>query len=71
MINLPNSLTLLRFALVPAIALQLLYGEYGVACVLFIVSALSELADGVIARHWSQLTRFGVVPTPLPTSRRC
>lgn len=65
MINLPNSFTLLRFALVPAIALQLLQGEYGVACVLFIVSALSDLADGMIARHWNQRTRFGAVADPL------
>lgn len=65
MINLPNGLTLLRFALVPAIAVQLLQGEYGVACVLFIVAALSDLADGMIARHWNQRTRFGAVADPL------
>jgi cardiolipin synthase len=65
MINLPNGLTLLRFALVPVIGLQLLKGEYGVACVLFIFSALSDLADGMIARHWSQRTRFGAIADPL------
>lgn len=65
MINLPNGLTLLRFALVPVIAVQLLQGEYGVACVLFIVSALTDLADGMIARHWNQRTRFGAVADPL------
>lgn len=65
MINLPNGLTLLRFALVPAIAAQLLQGEYGVACALFIVAGLSDLADGMIARHWNQRTRFGAVADPL------
>ena len=65
MINVPNGITLLRFALVPVIGLQLLEGEYGVAFGLFIVSALSDLADGMIARHWNQRTRFGAVADPL------
>ncbi len=65
MINVPNAITLVRFALVPAIALQLLQRDYGVAFVLFIVSALSDLADGLIARHWNLCTRFGAIADPL------
>lgn len=65
MLNLPNALTLLRFALVPVIGLQLLRGNHGLACALFLVSALSDWADGVIARHWNQRTRFGAVADPL------
>jgi cardiolipin synthase len=65
MLNIPNTLTLLRFALVPFIAWRLLEGAYGTACVLFIISALSDWADGVIARHWNQRTRFGAIADPL------
>lgn len=65
MLNLPNAITLLRFALVPAIALTLLQSAYATAFLLFIVSALSDLADGAIARHWNQRTRFGAVADPL------
>ncbi len=65
MFNIPNTLTLLRIALVPFIALRLLEGAYGTACVLFMISALSDWADGVIARHWNQRTRFGAIADPL------
>jgi cardiolipin synthase (CMP-forming) len=65
MLNVPNTLTLLRIALVPFIALRLLDGAYGTACVLFIISALSDWADGMIARHWNQRTRFGAIADPL------
>jgi len=65
MFNLPNALTLLRFALVPVIAMQMLGGDFGTACVLFLVSALSDLADGLIARRCNLRTRFGAVADPL------
>jgi len=65
MLNVANAITLLRFALIPVIVLALLRHEYGSALVLFIVSALSDVADGVVARHWSQRTRFGAVADPL------
>jgi cardiolipin synthase len=63
--NVANTITLLRFALVPALALQLIRAEYGTAFVLFIISAVSDLADGIVARRWNQTTRFGAVADPL------
>ena len=65
MINLPNCITLLRFALVPPIALLVLRGEYRLASVLFLASAFSDVADGLIARHWNLQTRFGAIADPL------
>lgn len=65
MLNLPNALTLLRVALVPIIAWLLLQADYELATVLFLVSALSDLADGMLARRWNQRTRFGAVADPL------
>lgn len=63
--NLANAITLLRVGLVPLIAWQLLDGAARAALVLFVVSALSDLVDGVVARHWSGRTRFGAIADPL------
>lgn len=49
MLNVANTNTLLRFVLVPALALPLIRGEYGPAFVLFIISAVSDLTDGIVA----------------------
>lgn len=65
MFNVPNAITMFRFALVPVISVQLLQREYGVAILLLIVSAVSDLADGMIARHWNCRTRFGAIADPL------
>ncbi len=65
MLNVPNAITLLRFALVPALAWTLLQSNYAAAFVLFVVCALSDLADGAIARRWNLRTRFGAVADPL------
>ncbi|MFZ2652520.1 MAG: CDP-alcohol phosphatidyltransferase family protein [Burkholderiaceae bacterium] len=67
MLNTANAITLLRFALVPAIALRLVQSDYTTALLLFMVAALSDFADGVIARHWNLRTRFGAVADPLTT----
>jgi cardiolipin synthase (CMP-forming) len=65
MANVPNAITLLRFALIPLLAWQLLQRDYATAFLLFIVSALSDLVDGLIARRWNLRTRFGAVADPL------
>jgi cardiolipin synthase (CMP-forming) len=65
MLNLPNAITLLRLGLVPLIGWQLYRGEADITFWLFIVSALSDWADGFLARRWQQQTRFGAVADPL------
>lgn len=65
MVNVANAITLLRFALIPVIVLLLLQRDYDTAFVLFFVSALSDLVDGFVARHWSMRTRFGAIADPL------
>ena len=65
MLNVPNAITLLRFALIPLLVWQLLQREYGTAFVLFIVSALTDLVDGFVARRWNLGTRFGAIADPL------
>jgi cardiolipin synthase len=64
-LNVPNAITLVRFALVPAIAQALLAREHGLAFALFVASAVSDVADGYIARRWNLRTRFGAIADPL------
>ena len=63
--HLPNALTLLRFLLVPALVVLLAQRRYDAAFAVFVVSAMSDFADGVIARHWNARTRFGAIADPL------
>ena len=50
--NVPNLLTLLRLALIPFMAYFAWSGEYAIALPIFLVAALSDLADGYIARRF-------------------
>jgi phosphatidylglycerophosphate synthase len=64
-INLPISLTLLRVALLPGLALFMHDGRFTLALVFFLVAAISDIADGWIARRSGQITRLGRVLDPL------
>ena len=63
--HLPNLITALRFLLIPVLVLLLLQERYAPGFAVFIVSALSDLADGVIARRWNLRTRLGAIADPL------
>jgi cardiolipin synthase (CMP-forming) len=63
--HVPNLLTLLRFLLIPALVLLLARGDYAAAFAALFVSAVSDFADGVIAREWNARTRFGAVADPV------
>jgi cardiolipin synthase len=63
--HLPNLITALRFLLIPVLVLLLVEQRYAAAFAVFIVSALSDLADGLIARHWNLRTRLGAIADPL------
>ncbi len=69
--NLPNALTAVRIALVPVFA-WLLFAEGGddpawrvAAFLVFTVAALTDLADGHIARKRGLVTTFGKVADPI------
>jgi len=63
--HLPNALTLLRFLLIPVLVVLLSQRRYDAALGAFFVSALSDFADGVIARGWNARSRFGEIADPL------
>ena len=69
--TIPNLLSLVRIALIPAIVWNYLNREDGVlAGCLIVVSGLTDLADGIIARKFHQISDLGRRWTRLPTSSR-
>jgi CDP-diacylglycerol--glycerol-3-phosphate 3-phosphatidyltransferase len=69
--NLPNSLTLLRLAVVPLFAVLLLSdggmddGRRGWATLFFAGAILTDRYDGMIARRTNQVTEFGKLADPI------
>lgn len=71
--NLPNRLTMLRLCLVPVVMAVLLLPEsvlrweicLGVGAVLFILTSLTDMLDGKIARARSLITDFGKFMDPV------
>jgi cardiolipin synthase len=64
-LNIPVVLTLLRVVLVPGLAMFLLDRHYFAALVVYGIAAISDIADGWLARRWKQTTRLGTVLDPL------
>ena len=64
-LNVPTLLTLVRVAMVPGIALFLLDRHFVLALIAFVIAALSDVADGWLARRWNQETQLGRVLDPL------
>ncbi|CAA9416698.1 MAG: CDP-diacylglycerol--glycerol-3-phosphate 3-phosphatidyltransferase [uncultured Quadrisphaera sp.] len=70
-VNLPNALTLLRILLVPLLAWLLLVDGAGdvvfrlLAFTVFVVAAVTDRIDGVIARSRGLITDFGKIADPI------
>ncbi|HVP07195.1 MAG TPA: CDP-diacylglycerol--glycerol-3-phosphate 3-phosphatidyltransferase [Candidatus Acidoferrum sp.] len=66
--NTPNKLTLLRIVLAPVFMILFVTDNYYLrmsALVLFVIAALTDLADGFIARKYNVITGFGKFMDPL------
>jgi cardiolipin synthase len=63
-VNLANSITLGRIALIPVFGYLWWRGQHGAALVVFVVAAVSDLADGFVARVLDQKTRLGQILDP-------
>jgi cardiolipin synthase len=63
--NVPNTLTLIRVALVPVLALALLQKEELGALVVIFLAGATDVLDGLAARAWNQRTRIGTLIDPL------
>lgn len=68
MMNLPNSLTLLRVAFIP-VFIVLFYlpftWSYYASAVVFILAAITDWLDGFLARRLQQMTKFGAFLDPV------
>jgi len=60
-----NQLTLLRMALVPLLVVLVLERDFTWACVVFVVAAVTDLLDGMIARLGHQQTKLGAMLDPV------
>jgi cardiolipin synthase len=63
--NVPNSLTLIRFALAPVFALMLLQKKALGGLVVIVLAGMTDVLDGLAARAWKQQTRIGTIIDPL------
>lgn len=63
-LNIPVTLTLLRLVMAPGMALFLVERHFHAALVVYGLAALTDVADGWVARRWDQVTRLGTVLDP-------
>jgi cardiolipin synthase len=63
--NIPNLITLIRLGLVPVVAYFLVTESYRIALAVFLIAALSDLADGYIARRFKLVSRLGALLDPV------
>ncbi|MCX5892209.1 MAG: CDP-alcohol phosphatidyltransferase family protein [Deltaproteobacteria bacterium] len=64
-LTIPNLITLTRILLTPLFIIFLIAGNYRKAVTIFVLAAVSDLADGLIARWWQQKSRLGSYLDPL------
>jgi len=64
-INIPNLLTLLRIALLPAVVWRFLQGDSRGALFYYIVAMLTDAVDGFVARTFNQITSLGKLLDPI------
>ena len=65
MLNIPNLLTLIRLALIPVTAYFLATEAYKIALPIFLVAALTDFADGYIARRFKLVSALGAMLDPI------
>ncbi|WP_159604923.1 CDP-alcohol phosphatidyltransferase family protein [Agromyces humi] len=62
--TIPNVLTMLRLALVPAFLGFIVVGDYVAALIMLVVASLTDALDGYLARRLGQVTRLGQLLDP-------
>lgn len=62
--HVPNILTTIRFFLIPVIFYFAMQNNYIVAIVFLIISGITDVLDGYIARRFNYITKFGTLFDP-------
>ncbi|MFC1570328.1 CDP-alcohol phosphatidyltransferase family protein [Candidatus Omnitrophota bacterium] len=63
--NWANRITILRIVLVPVFIAAILYAEFGLAIIIFVIAAFTDALDGYIARVRKEKTRLGAIMDPI------
>ena len=61
----PNTLTILRFILIPLILYFIFTGNYLLGFIFFTLSGITDILDGTIARKFNLISNFGKLMDPL------
>lgn len=61
----PNTLTIIRFILIPGIIALAISGNYLGAIIVITISGLTDVLDGTIARKYNLISDFGKLMDPL------
>lgn len=65
MLNLANSLTILRILMAPVISILLVYKYWRLGLAIFVLAGITDALDGFIARVRAQRTELGMILDPL------
>ena len=65
MLNLANSLTILRILMAPVISILLVYKFWRLGLAIFLLAGVTDALDGFIARSRAQRTELGMILDPL------
>jgi len=63
--NIPNLLTVLRIALLPAVVWRFMEGDSRGALAFYVIAMLTDAVDGFIARKLNQITSLGKLLDPI------
>lgn len=64
-ITMPNILSLARILMIPFIILSFIHKEYMFSVLFIVLSGLTDLLDGYIAREYGEITKVGKVLDPV------
>jgi len=63
-LTVPNVLSFIRLLLVPVFLVLLIDGQDVLALIVLVISSVSDFLDGLIARHFNQVSRLGQLLDP-------
>ena len=64
-INIPNTLTVIRILLLPVVVWRFMVGDATGALIAYLAAMLTDALDGIIARKFNQITALGKLLDPL------
>lgn len=63
--NIPNILSFIRIIIIIPFVLYFLNDDYLLAAIILVISGVSDMLDGIIARQFKQITKLGKILDPV------